>query len=39
MTTLSEKNSRRLYNSTGMAARATTSLELLIEEFQYIFSF
>jgi hypothetical protein len=35
MTTLSE----RLHNSTGMATGVTRSLELLVEEFQSIFSF
>jgi hypothetical protein len=32
-------HSERLHNSTGMATRTTRSLELLIEEFQSIFSF
>jgi hypothetical protein len=34
-----KQNSGRLYNSTGTAIKATHSLELLIEEFQSIFSF
>jgi hypothetical protein len=32
-------NSRRLHNTTGTATGVTRSLELLIEEFQSIFSF
>jgi hypothetical protein len=32
-------NSRRLHNTTGMATGATRSQELLVEEFQSIFSF
>jgi hypothetical protein len=32
-------NTERLYNSTGMATGATRSLELLVKEFQSIFSF
>jgi hypothetical protein len=32
-------NNERLHNSTGMTTGATCSLELLIEEFQSIFSF
>jgi hypothetical protein len=34
-----KQNSGRLHNSTGMATGATCNLELLIEEFQSIFSF
>jgi hypothetical protein len=34
-----KRNSGRLHNSTGMATGATHSLELLIIEFQSIFSF
>jgi hypothetical protein len=34
-----ERNSGRRHNTTGMATGATHSLELLIEEFQSIFSF
>jgi hypothetical protein len=34
-----KRNSRRLHNSTGTTARGTHSLELLVEEFQSIFSF
>jgi hypothetical protein len=34
-----KENSGRLHNSTVMATGATHSLELLIEEFQSIFSF
>jgi hypothetical protein len=34
-----KRNSGRLHNSTGMATGATRSLELLIKEFQSIFSF
>jgi hypothetical protein len=34
-----KQNSRRLHNSIGMATGATHGLELLIEEFQSIFSF
>jgi hypothetical protein len=32
-------NSRRLHNTTGMATGMTRSLELLVKEFQFIFSF
>jgi hypothetical protein len=32
-------NSERLHNTTGTATEATRSLELLVEEFQSIFSF
>jgi hypothetical protein len=34
-----KQNSRRLHNTTGTATGAVHSLELLIEEFQPIFSF
>jgi hypothetical protein len=34
-----KQNSERLHNSTGIATGETRSLELLIEEFQSIFSF
>jgi hypothetical protein len=34
-----KQNSRRLHNSTGMATKATCNLELLVEEFESIFSF
>jgi hypothetical protein len=34
-----KRNSGRLHNATGMATGATHSLELLIKEFQSIFSF
>jgi hypothetical protein len=34
-----KRNSRRLHNTTGIATGATHSLELLVEEFQTIFSF
>jgi hypothetical protein len=34
-----KQNNERLHNSTGTAIGATCSLELLIEEFQSIFSF
>jgi hypothetical protein len=34
-----KRNNRRLHNSTGTATRATRSLELLVKEFQSIFSF
>jgi hypothetical protein len=34
-----KQNSGRLHNSTGMAIGATRSLELLVKEFQSIFSF
>jgi hypothetical protein len=34
-----KRDSRRLYNSIGTAIRITRSLELLVEEFQTIFSF
>jgi hypothetical protein len=33
------KRNNRFHNSTGMATRATCSLELLVDEFQSIFSF
>jgi hypothetical protein len=35
----SQRNSRRLHNTTGMKTGATRSLEFLIEEFQSILSF
>jgi hypothetical protein len=34
-----KQNNRRLYNTTRTAIEATHSLELLIKEFQSIFSF
>jgi hypothetical protein len=34
-----KRNSGRLHNSTGTTTGATHSIELLIEEFQFIFSF
>jgi hypothetical protein len=34
-----KQNSGRLQNSTGTAAEATRSIELLIKKFQHIFSF
>jgi hypothetical protein len=38
-TTQMKWNSGRLQITIGTAARATRSLELLVEEFQYIFTF
>jgi hypothetical protein len=34
-----KQNNGRLHNSTGMATRATRNLELIVKEFQSIFSF
>jgi hypothetical protein len=34
-----KRNSGRLHNSTGTTTGATCSLELIVEEFQFIFSF
>jgi hypothetical protein len=39
MMTLSKMDSGRLHNSIGTATGATRSIELLIEEFQSIFTF
>jgi hypothetical protein len=39
MTTLKRNETAKDYNSTGTATGATRSLELLVEEFQSIFSF
>jgi hypothetical protein len=37
--TLTKQNSGRLQNTTGIATRAAQSLELLVKEFQSIFTF
>jgi hypothetical protein len=34
-----KRNNRRLHNTTGMATGAVHSLELIVKEFQSIFSF